>query len=92
VIAFGASRDADAVPTVGEIETIYVSPSQWSSGTGWNLWTVARARLIERKFTSVTLWVLEDNQRAIRFYHAAGFAPDLASRKADPRYTHALGE
>lgn len=26
-IAFGASRDADATPAVGEIEAIYVSPS-----------------------------------------------------------------
>lgn len=47
-IAFGASRDADATPTVGEMEAIYVSPSHWSSGTGWDLWTIARARLIVR--------------------------------------------
>jgi ribosomal protein S18 acetylase RimI-like enzyme len=80
-IAFGASRDADATPTVGEIEAIYVSPSHWSSGTGRSLWTIARARLIEREFAYVTLWVLEDNQRAIRFYSSAGFAPDVASRK-----------
>lgn len=80
-IAFGASRDSDAKPGVGEIEAIYVSPDHWSIGTGRELWDVARARLVERDFASVTLWVLEQNERATRFYRAAGFAADTASRK-----------
>jgi ribosomal protein S18 acetylase RimI-like enzyme len=80
-VAFGRSRDADAAPTVGEVVAIYVSPHQWSAGIGRKLWYTARARLVERKFAAVTLWVLEENQRAIRFYRAAGFAPDLASRR-----------
>jgi ribosomal protein S18 acetylase RimI-like enzyme len=66
---------------VGEIEAIYVSPQHCSTGTGPELWNVARARLVERSFASVTLWVLEENERATRFYHAAGFAPDTALRK-----------
>ncbi len=80
-IAFGASRDPDATPSVGEIEAIYVSPKHWSTGTGRELWNAARARLVERNFASVTLWVLEENERATRFYRSAGFAPDTASRK-----------
>lgn len=80
-IAFGSSRDADATQSVGEVEAIYVSPSHWSAGAGSALWSVARPRLVERGFTSVTLWVLEDNHRAIRFYSRAGFAPDVAARK-----------
>jgi hypothetical protein len=31
--------------------------------------------------TPVTLWAFEDNARAARFYRAAGFTADLASRR-----------
>jgi len=98
-IAFGASRDIDAKPRAGEIEAIYVSPQHWSIGTGRELWNVARARLVERDFASVTLWVLEQNERATRFYRRAGFTVDTASRKEisiggenlwEVRYTRAL--
>jgi len=80
-VAFGRSRDADATPAVGEMEAIYVSPHHWSAGIGRNLWFTARARLLERKFDAATLWVLEENQRAIRFYRATGFTPNLSSRR-----------
>jgi ribosomal protein S18 acetylase RimI-like enzyme len=80
-IAFGASRDADAGVATGELEAIYVAPKHWATGTGRALWLAAQARLVTRGFARVTLWVLEDNQRAIRFYRAAGFAADLGSRK-----------
>jgi ribosomal protein S18 acetylase RimI-like enzyme len=80
-IAFGPSRDPDGKPMVGEIEAVYVSPEHWSTGTGRELWNIARARLVERGFASVTLWVLEQNERATRFYRAAGFMADTASRK-----------
>ncbi len=74
-VAFGASRDSDAVGLVGEISAIYVSPAHWSSGIGLKLWLTARARLIERGFERATLWVFAENARAIRFYRAAGFEP-----------------
>jgi len=80
-ISFGPSRDADAAPDTGELEAIYVLPEHWTTGTGRALWQTAKARLEQRKFSSVTLWVLEENERATRFYHAAGFACDLSSRK-----------
>jgi len=41
------------------------------------LWERAYLRLQARGFSRVTLWVLADNARAIRFYCAAGFAPSL---------------
>ena len=81
-IAFGASRDADATATTGEIEAIYVLPEHWSTGTGRELWKVAQARLLARNFTAATLWVLEANERAARFYRAAGFTPEAGCRKA----------
>ena len=34
-------------------------------------------------YTCITLWVLEANARARRFYHRAGFAPDGARHVLD---------
>ncbi|HZF32073.1 MAG TPA: GNAT family N-acetyltransferase [Gammaproteobacteria bacterium] len=76
-IAFGPSRDADAAADTGEVEAVYVSPEHWSTGTGRALWLTARRRLQESGFRRATLWVLADNERAIRFYRAAGFAPSV---------------
>lgn len=80
-VAFGPSRDSDAASAAGEIEAIYVRPDYWATGVGRGLWLVARRRLIERGFSSATLWVLSENARAIRFYRAAGFQPDPDSEK-----------
>jgi ribosomal protein S18 acetylase RimI-like enzyme len=80
-IGFGPSRDAGVAPEVGEIEAIYVLPEHWSTGAGRELWRAGARRLGERGFTSITLWVLEENVRAMRFYSAAGMQPNPASRK-----------
>jgi len=62
------SRDKDAAPRTGELNAIYVLPEYWSSGVGRALWIKAKERLSERGFDQVTVWVLADNVRAIRFY------------------------
>lgn len=80
-VAFGRCRDADAPDAVGEVEAIYVLPSFWSKGVGRELWLSAFRRLTERGFGSVTLWTLEANERARRFYRAAGFSESVGSRK-----------
>ena len=80
-VATGPCRDEGASPQSGEVWAIYVAPSHWSSGVGRALWLSARERLRHHGYTSVRLWVLAENSRAIRFYVAAGFAPDLSSAK-----------
>ena len=80
-VAFGACRDEGSPPESGEIWAIYVAPSSWSSGVGRMLWHRARARMLEQGFKTVSAWVFTQNARAIRFYRAAGFAPDLPSVK-----------
>ena len=80
-VAFGPCRDEGSPPESGEIWAIYVAPSSWSSGVGRMLWYRAQARMLEQVLKTVSAWVFTQNARAIRFYRAAGFAPDLPSVK-----------
>ena len=79
--SFGRSRDADAPAGCAELWAIYLSLTAWSRGIGRALWQAARDALAAQGFGSVTLWVMEGNARAIRFYEAAGFVLDADSAK-----------
>ena len=78
---FGCCRDEGASSSAGEIWALYVLPDDWDKGVGRQLWLESRRQLVEQGSTVISLWVLEKNLRAIRFYCAAGFAPDASSRK-----------
>lgn len=80
-VAFGASRDEEAPIDRAEIFAIYVNVACWSMGAGRLLWQQARQRIMAEGYKSVSLWVLADNERALRFYEHAGFAVDPQSRK-----------
>ena len=80
-VAYGASRDEDAVPGSGEIWALYVLAPHWSSGVGRALWLEALEQLRRQGFAAVSLWVLSRNARGLRFYTAAGFVLDAASEK-----------
>ncbi len=67
-----ASRDDDRHEGVGELVAIYVDPGEQGTGAGRALMTAALDRLRERH-TEATLWVLARNERAQRFYRAAGW-------------------
>lgn len=75
----GASREE---PGVGELFTIYVDPRHWGTGAGRELIARAEASLAASGFTEAMLWVLEGNDRAERFYRAAGWTQD-GGRKVD---------
>jgi GNAT superfamily N-acetyltransferase len=76
------SRDGDAPAGTGEISSIYAAPERWGTGLGRALMAEAEAQLRRLGFTTATLWVLRDNQRARRFYERAGWLPD-GTEKAD---------
>jgi len=80
-IAFGRCRDAGAAASAGEIWAIYVSPDLWGRGIGRELLSRALDELRAGGFTSVGLWVLAKNERACRFYSAAGFELETSSTK-----------
>ena len=77
------SRDDDAEPDTGEVIAIYALPSAWGTGVGRSLMTAAVEGLRSAGFATVTLWVLDSNDRARRFYERAGFSPDGVTKDED---------
>ena len=93
--SFGPERDVLGMPwpyprtpagrdgQVAELYALYVHPAWWSTGTGRALMDRILAKARASGYTSITLWVLEANARARRFYQRAGFAPDGARHVLD---------
>ena len=69
----GASYSEDGT---GELYAIYVDPSRWGHGAGRMLIECAEESLRESGFPKALLWVLKGNERAERFYRAAGWEHD----------------
>jgi ribosomal protein S18 acetylase RimI-like enzyme len=78
--AAGAARDPDASPSTGELAFLYLDPYFWGRGWGRALLRHSVDRLREGGYEAATLWVLEGNDRARRFYEAAGWR-DEGGRK-----------
>lgn len=108
--SFGPERDVLEMPwpypltpagsagEIAELYALYVHPAWWSTGTGRALMDQVLAKVRAAGYASITLWVLEANARARRFYQRAGFAPDGARHVLDDldgvteiRYLRALG-
>ncbi len=77
-VAFGPSGDEPVDPRIGEVYAIYVDPSCWDRGYGRALFTTAVRGLTDAGFAEATLWVLDTNSRARRFYEIAGWVADGA--------------
>jgi GNAT superfamily N-acetyltransferase len=81
---FGPERGTDGLPlplpaapptgATAELYAIYVAPEAWSTGAGRAMITTAVQRATELRYRTLSLWVLESNERARRFYEKAGFA------------------
>jgi GNAT superfamily N-acetyltransferase len=77
-VYIGPSQDDDCGPATGQVGALYSLSTVWGTGVGRALMTEALARLAEAGYTEATLWVLDTNARARRFYEAAGWKPDGA--------------
>ncbi|EHK88143.1 N-acetyltransferase family protein [Saccharomonospora azurea] len=75
-----ASRDEDASAGTGELQSLYLDPAMWGRGLGRRLHASALAVLREGGCLRATLWVLEGNARARRFYERAGWAEEGAAK------------
>jgi ribosomal protein S18 acetylase RimI-like enzyme len=80
---FGPTRDSEESDAVGELRSIYLLPEAWGQGLGKRLMSMALARLAAAGYSQATLWVLQSNARARRFYEAGGWAHDGASKCDD---------
>ena len=88
--SYGPERDVMSMPwpyprtqagrdgQVAELYALYVHPAWWSTGTGRALMDQVLLKVRVAGYRYITLWVLEANARARRFYQRAGFAPDGA--------------
>jgi ribosomal protein S18 acetylase RimI-like enzyme len=56
-----------------ELYAIYVVPGRWSTGAGRELMGSVLRSVADAGYTDISLWVLEANGRARRFYERAGF-------------------
>ncbi len=81
-VSVGPSRDGSGGSPegeVGEVHAIYLLPRWWGQGLGVRLLVAGLDHLRENGFRSATLWVLESNTRARRFYERCGWALDGAA-------------
>jgi GNAT superfamily N-acetyltransferase len=76
--SFGPSRDQDVPERTGEVPAIYVDPAVLGTGVGRELFEAATIALRDAGFARATLWVLEANALARRFYEKAGWSWDGA--------------
>lgn len=76
LISIGKSRDEDCKANFGEIRGIYLHPDFWDKGLGRELMEWGLLELKKRGYAGVSLWVLEENQRARSFYEKMGFRLD----------------
>ncbi len=73
----GPARGGELDPDrVGEVTSIYLRPDVVGTGLGRALMAHALRHLARRGFREAVVWVLEGNERARRFYRAAGFVED----------------
>ncbi len=81
-ISVGPCRDEDkAFAEAGEVMAIYVLAEYWGKGIGAQLWKSGLKRLVDQGYKVITLWVLAENQRAVRFYQGLGGREELGSRR-----------
>ncbi len=75
--SFGPVRDEELDKnSVGEVYAIYALEEFWDCGIGRRLMEASLATLREMNCSTVKVWVLDTNQRAISFYQKFGFTAE----------------
>jgi ribosomal protein S18 acetylase RimI-like enzyme len=82
-VSFGASRDPDAAANhKGEILAIYLLAEAQGAGAGKALWQQAVGELNRAGYEAITVWVLDTNEKARRFYERMGCVLDGGQKGA----------
>ena len=75
VVGFvGFGDRGEEAPETGEIFALYVLAEYYGKGVAQQLMEAGLKQL--EAYPQICLWVLKENQRAIRFYEKCGFIPD----------------
>jgi len=82
-MCIGKCRDEDKDDTYGEIWGMYLLPEYWNQGIGTYLINYGLNELKSRNYKKVTLWVLEENINARKFYEKIGFKHDGTIKEID---------
>lgn len=69
--SYGRNRAA-SLPYRGEIFELYLAPEYQGLGFGRRLFSAARRELANHGLSSVVVWSLADNERAVGFYSRLG--------------------
>ena len=80
-VSFGKCRDEGAPQSQGEVWALYVSPEVWGQGVGRALLDEAVRESQAAGYRVISLWVLSQNQRGLRFYEGCGFSRVVGSEK-----------
>lgn len=85
VVGFAATgppliADDRADPGLGDLYALYLDPEVWRRGIGTRLHAAALDRLRSCGFTHAGLWVLDTNERALRFYLGRGWTDSGRAR------------
>lgn len=78
VVGFCSVGPSRTVDDAGELYTIYLEPGREGKGLGHALLTAAEDALRRQGYRLATLWVLQENRVARRFYERHGWTADGA--------------
>lgn len=81
-IVLEKSRDKD-LSDAGEICAMYLLPEYLDKGYGSQMMRFSVKFLAELGFNTISLWVLEESERARKFYKKCGFVFDGTKKKMD---------
>ena len=81
-LIMGKSRDEDK-PEAGEIQAIYLLREHWNKGYGRQMMRYAKDKLKSMGYREIILWVLEENDRARRFYEKSEFVFDGTKKEIE---------
>lgn len=91
-LSFCPSRDEDVNPeNVAEISAIYLNPNKWRKGFGKILCDAAVKELKKSGYIEITLWVVDKNHQAKKFYEKIRFINSCKIKK-DERDDYTLRE
>lgn len=81
-LVISVSRDDDLKESFYEIVSLYLSPNYIGLGFGKRTmhWIINEIKC--RGYINISLWVLEENNRARRFYEKAGFRADGKTKQS----------